>query len=487
MPSYGPSRSQFGSMPSGIYQDYMHDPRLLQGQASVEAGSSTAPVGSPLEGLIRALRGVVGGYMAGQARDEAQDRTKGYNDTMSRALRAGQGQENTFNSATGEWSAPTGQANEDSAKLMARVLASNVDTAPMGLQMQMSDIEGQRKLAQALALDKAKSASAAPTTRTYETDGRKVTQEWVPGTGWKDVGSSPIAERNQQTVTTGEGVFILGPGGQLGPRLGSRPGEKEPPSGPFSGTSMDAQAANILLTGDPQSPSYRAAYNFLAAPRSTVDSQTGDIITTRPDMSAFRSPGMAAPASQPHPMPSPAESQANPLAAPAASSAAAPTQSINVPGQQVTITPGGPGRMTEAQTRDATFADRLAQSEDVLSRFDKQGTDFWQNLAAERAPLGTANWFTTPEYQQFDQAKRDFVNSVLRKESGAVISPSEFANAEKQYFPQPGDSQQVIEQKRRNRAAQLQGMQRAAGPAYQRGLPSKDSSALYNKYGLEAK
>jgi len=37
---------------------------------------------------------------------------------------------------------------------------------------------------------------------------------------------------------------------------------------------------------------------------------------------------------------------------------------------------------------------------------------------------------------------------VLRKESGAAIAASEFDNAEKQYFPQPGDSDQVISQKR---------------------------------------
>jgi len=37
----------------------------------------------------------------------------------------------------------------------------------------------------------------------------------------------------------------------------------------------------------------------------------------------------------------------------------------------------------------------------------------------------------------FEQAKKNFVNAVLRLESGAVISPSEFTNADKQYFPQP--------------------------------------------------
>ena len=56
------------------------------------------------------------------------------------------------------------------------------------------------------------------------------------------------------------------------------------------------------------------------------------------------------------------------------------------------------------------------------------------------------------ERQQFEQAKRNFINAVLRRESGAVISDKEFANAHQQYFSVPGDSQAVKKQKRENRA-----------------------------------
>ena len=58
-----------------------------------------------------------------------------------------------------------------------------------------------------------------------------------------------------------------------------------------------------------------------------------------------------------------------------------------------------------------------------------------------------------------EQAQRDFVNAVLRRESGAVIAESEFANAQKQYFPQPGDSAAVEKlQKARNRQIAIQGL-----------------------------
>lgn len=66
--------------------------------------------------------------------------------------------------------------------------------------------------------------------------------------------------------------------------------------------------------------------------------------------------------------------------------------------------------------------------------------------------------------QRTEQARRDFVNAILRKESGAVISPVEFANASRQYFPQPGDSQSVIEQKRQNREMAIKALAVQAGP-----------------------
>lgn len=61
--------------------------------------------------------------------------------------------------------------------------------------------------------------------------------------------------------------------------------------------------------------------------------------------------------------------------------------------------------------------------------------------------------------QRVDQAQRDFINAALRRESGAAIADSEFANAKRQYFPQPGDSKEVIAQKRRNRELAIRGLE----------------------------
>ena len=74
-------------------------------------------------------------------------------------------------------------------------------------------------------------------------------------------------------------------------------GPAEPVGGPFEGTGLQAQATNILLSADPSSPEYAAAYSIMQQPRTYLDPGSGQIVSVAPDMTAFRSPtGAGAPA-----------------------------------------------------------------------------------------------------------------------------------------------------------------------------------------------
>lgn len=68
-----------------------------------------------------------------------------------------------------------------------------------------------------------------------------------------------------------------------------------------------------------------------------------------------------------------------------------------------------------------------------------------------------------PEQQKALQARVEFITAILRRESGASISVGEFANAEKQYFPQPGDPPEVIKQKQEARERTIEGVRFQAG------------------------
>lgn len=140
--------------------------------------------------------------------------------------------------------------------------------------------------------------------------------------------------------------------------------------------------------------------------------------------------------------------------------------------QKAAIARAGAG-MNEGQSKAAGFADRMAAADAVInSMASKEGTDLYNRIVAG-IPLA-GNYLVSEEFKQFDQAKRDFVNAILRRESGAVISDQEFDNADKQYFPQPGDGPAVIAQKAANRARATLGIMRAAGPNYEPEIkPSK--------------
>lgn len=120
-----------------------------------------------------------------------------------------------------------------------------------------------------------------------------------------------------------------------------------------------------------------------------------------------------------------------------------------------TSKPAGGKPLNEGQSKALLFGARMQASNEILEDLQKQG----RTLSTPGAQsYGAVNALNSTQGQLLDQAKRDFVNAVLRRESGAVISDAEFANAEKQYFPQFGESEKVIEQKRKNRELATRGI-----------------------------
>lgn len=130
--------------------------------------------------------------------------------------------------------------------------------------------------------------------------------------------------------------------------------------------------------------------------------------------------------------------------------------------------------ITEFQGKNALYGSRAAASdrtlnglEDKISLVGLATKESIQNMPVVGGALGAvANKALSADQQKVEQAQRDFVNAVLRQESGAVISAQEFDNAKKQYFPQPGDSKEVIAQKKSNRKLAIEGFKRIAGPAW---------------------
>ena len=136
---------------------------------------------------------------------------------------------------------------------------------------------------------------------------------------------------------------------------------------------------------------------------------------------------------------------------------------------------GGAKPLTESQGKAGTFGLRAEQADELIRSVGKGGAV--QKGAIKRSveavpfigdSLGTlANWTQSDEQRQVEQAQRNFINAILRRESGAVISPEEFDNAAKQYFPQPGDDAQTIANKMENRQSSIAGLTSESGRGYE--------------------
>lgn len=156
----------------------------------------------------------------------------------------------------------------------------------------------------------------------------------------------------------------------------------------------------------------------------------------------------------------------------------APPQLMRMPGTNEPLTKP-PTPPTGEQANAGIYLNRMVESDGTLRELET--TISREGLAAKQSLEGVplvggalstgANYALSPAQQKVEQAQRDFINAVLRKESGAVISPQEFENAKKQYFPQPGDSNAVIEQKRKNRQVAISGFRTAAGPVVGKQAP----------------
>ncbi|MBY4725191.1 MULTISPECIES: hypothetical protein [Burkholderia] len=130
------------------------------------------------------------------------------------------------------------------------------------------------------------------------------------------------------------------------------------------------------------------------------------------------------------------------------------------------------GNLSGEQSNAVAFGARALDAQNMLRQLEAGGTTNTNPIyrAASGLPViggalgGATNWLNSDQQQSYEQAKRNFVSAILRKESGAAIADSEFVNEDKKYFPQTGDSPATIEQKARARDLAIEALKAQAGP-----------------------
>lgn len=236
------------------------------------------------------------------------------------------------------------------------------------------------------------------------------------------------------------------------------------PPKPQGGLEGEAQSLIIAATKDPtiaETPEYSVAFNRMYGPKlvqafNPATQQMEYTYSTPP-----LPPGVVAP-----------RQRAQPGGAPDA--AQTPAQPAPAPGTTAPLISQRPQEekpLTEDQGKATGFARRMIEASKIIDPLDftdaaKPGA-LEMFLGPKIGDVG-ANYLRSDDRQLYRQAQENWVRANLRKESGAVIGADEMRKEIENYFPQPGDTPQVIEQKRKSREAAMEGMIVQSGPGAKR-------------------
>jgi len=144
------------------------------------------------------------------------------------------------------------------------------------------------------------------------------------------------------------------------------------------------------------------------------------------------------------------------------------------------------GRTPNEGERNASgFYQRMVAANAELKRLTDAGYD--PTNLRDHLTVGSAvgNYLASNEGQQYNQAAMNWVRANLRKESGAAIGVDEARQEIRNYFPQPGDSPEVVQQKAKNRLVVEQAMLQAAGRAAPQRGPAPSNAGGWSIQRIE--
>lgn len=118
--------------------------------------------------------------------------------------------------------------------------------------------------------------------------------------------------------------------------------------------------------------------------------------------------------------------------------------------------------LTEAQAKAATFMSQMKAAEKELAGIPIDPSKTWSQVDVAMAG-GLTNFAASPAAQRARQAQEQWSESFLRFKTGAAATKDEVILNVRTFFPQPGDSADVIEQKQRMRQQAVQDIAFAAG------------------------
>jgi hypothetical protein len=128
-----------------------------------------------------------------------------------------------------------------------------------------------------------------------------------------------------------------------------------------------------------------------------------------------------------------------------------------------------PPKPTEGESNAAGFAQQMENATGIINTLPAGAQPgAGSGIAASIPFIGEAvkRGIQPAATQQYEQAAQAWIRAKLRKESGAAIGVDEMNQEYRTYFPQIGDTADVITQKANARAIATEAMKRSAGKSY---------------------
>ena len=119
---------------------------------------------------------------------------------------------------------------------------------------------------------------------------------------------------------------------------------------------------------------------------------------------------------------------------------------------------------TEGQSKDIVYATRaegaLASLDPIANALTSRG-----EVAADWLPMGLGGGMQTDEYQVAKTAGDEFLQAILRKDTGAAITTQEQVLYGETYLPRPGDSPARLQYKQEARKRAVEALKGGMSPA----------------------
>lgn len=119
--------------------------------------------------------------------------------------------------------------------------------------------------------------------------------------------------------------------------------------------------------------------------------------------------------------------------------------------------------LTESQSKDTVFVTRASGALPTIDQHGEALARFGEGAGGSLPMVG--NYLKSEEYQVAERAGKEFLQAILRKDTGAAITKEETTEYGTTYLPVPGDGPKVLADKKAARTRALQAIELGLPPA----------------------